>query len=193
MLARMPARPEQLPDPSARSGKIDLALKDSFRRARRAVEEDFGVKVYVGDVPDPNTGIFDGAEIGVDFANDLEMSLFVLVHLFGHTVQWNTVPSYRTIDTRTRPGAPPEVIDEARTYEQNASRLGLALLHHAGLTHLDQWISDWWHSDWKYLSTFYATGTLPTWSSVRSSGHALLEPLAIPKFTPTRFYARYAF
>ena len=173
--------------------KVDLGLKDAFRRVRATVEDVFGVRVYVGDVPDPNTGIFDGAEIGIDFANDLETSLFVLAHLFGHTVQWNTVPAYRTIDNRARAGASPEVIEEARVYEKDASCLGLALLHRAGITDRDQWISDWWGSDWKYLSTYYATGQLPPWESCRSAGHPLLTPLEIPKFTPTRFVARYAF
>jgi len=175
--------------------KLDTSLKDTFRRARRAVEEEYGIRVYIGDVPDPNTGTFDGSEIGVDFANDLEMSLFVLVHLFGHTVQWNTVPAYRTIDARVRPGAAPEVIDEARTYEQNASRYGLALMHRAGIRDRDRWISDWWASDWRYLSTFYATGKLPVWAECRIHDGAapLLTPLEIPPFTPKRFYARYAF
>jgi hypothetical protein len=172
--------------------KIDLALKEEFRRARSRVEG-YGIRVYIGDVKDPNTGIFDGSEIGIDWANDLDMSLFVLVHLFGHTVQWNTVASYRTIDQRVKPGAPPDVIEEARLYEQNASRFGLALLHEAGIADRDQWISDWWGSDWKYLSTFYATGKLPPWSECRSTGYARIEPLAIPAFTPRRFYTRYAF
>src|SRR5438270_11435593 len=102
--------------------KIDLALKDEFRRARSRVEG-YGVRVYIGDVLDPNTGTFDGSEIGIDWANDLEMSLFVLVHLFGHTVQWNTVPAYRSIDQRGKPGAAAEIIDEAHTYERTASRI----------------------------------------------------------------------
>jgi hypothetical protein len=172
--------------------KVDLQLKDEFRRVRDRVEA-YGVRVYIGDVVDPNTGTFDGAEIGIDWANDLELSLFVLAHLFGHTVQWNTVPAYRTIDTRVRPGAPPEVIEEARVYEQNASRLGLQLLHEAGVTDRDQWISDWWASDWKYLSTYYATGKLPEWKSCRSAGHERIEPMPIPPFTPRRIYSRYAF
>src|SRR5947209_15729034 len=172
--------------------KQDLTLKEAFRRCRDAVEKR-SVRVYIGDVTDPNTGTFDGSEIGIDWANDLDMSLFVLVHLFGHTVQWNTVASYRTIDQRVKPGAPPEVIEEARLYEQNASRLGLALLHDAGIRDRDQWISDWWGSDWKYLSTYYATGKLPPWTECRSTGHARIEPLAIPAFTPRRFYTRYAF
>jgi hypothetical protein len=172
--------------------KVDVSLKEDFRRARDRVES-YGVRVYIGDVLDPNTGTFDGAEIGIDYANDLEMSLFVLVHLFGHTVQWNTVREYRTIDSRVRPGAAPEVIEEAHTYERNASRLGLTLLHQAGVHHRDAWLSDWCGSDWKYLSTYYATGKLPDWHACRGSGHPALDPLAIPEFAPRRIYSRYAF
>jgi hypothetical protein len=172
--------------------KIDLPLKDAFRRARDKIEG-YGVRVYIGDVKDPNTGIFDGSEIGIDYANDLEMSLFVLVHLFGHTVQWNTVAAYRTIDTRVKPGAQPEYIEESRVYELNASRYGLQLLHEAGIDDRDQWISDWRASDWKYLSTYYATGKLPPWDECRSTGHEHIEALAIPAFTPHRYYTRYAF
>jgi hypothetical protein len=172
--------------------KLDLALKEAFRRARARVES-YGVRVYIGDVLDPNTGTFDGAEIGIDWANDLEMSLFVLVHLFGHTAQWNTVPAYRTIDSRVRPGAAPELIEEARVYEHNASRLGLTLLHEAGVRDHDQWLADWCGSDWSYLSHFYATGALGDWRAFRSTGHRPLEPLAIPEFTPHRYYTRYAF
>jgi hypothetical protein len=155
--------------------------------------ESYGVRVYVGDVRDPNTGTFDGAEIGIDWANDVETSLFVLAHLFGHTVQWNTVAAYRTIDARAVPGAPAEVVEEARLYERNASRLGMTLLHEAGVTHRDQWLSDWWASDWRYLSTYYATGKLPDWHSCRITGQELLTPMAIPAFTPTRYPPRYAF
>jgi hypothetical protein len=172
--------------------KVDLALKEDFRRARERVES-YGVRVYIGDVLDPNTGSFDGAEIGIDWANDLEMSLFVLVHLFGHTVQWNTVPAYRTIDQRVHPGAPAEVIEEARVYERNASRIGMTLLHEARIKNRDQWLADWCGSDWKYLSTFYSTGKLPDWHEFRSTGHPPIDPLPIPSFVPTRYHPRYAF
>jgi hypothetical protein len=172
--------------------KTDLALKQAFRSARDRVES-YGVRVYIGDVRDPNSGTFDGAEIGIDWANDAETSLFVLVHLFGHTVQWNTVAAYRTIDSRARPGAAPEVIEEARVYELNASRLGLSLLHGAQITDRDQWISDWWASDWRYLTAYYQTGKLPDWKSCRVTGQPLLGPMEIPPFTPTRYPPRYAF
>jgi hypothetical protein len=172
--------------------KTDLTLKNDLRRTRDRVET-YGVRVYVGDVRDPNTGTFDGAEIGIDWANDAETSLFVLAHLFGHTVQWNTVAAYRTIDARAVPGAHPDILEEARVYELNASRLGRTLLHDAGVTRRDQWLSDWWASDWRYLSTYYATGKLPDWKSCRITGQELLTPLPIPAFTPTRYPPRYAF
>ena len=170
--------------------KVDLALKHCFRRARDRIET-YGVRVYIGDVRDPNTGTFDGSEIGVDWANDGEMSLFVLVHLFGHTVQWNTVPAYRTIDERAKPGAPIEVIEEARLYELNASRYGMQLLHDAGVRDRDQWLSDYQASDWRYLSTYYSTGKLPTFET--TPGHPLIAPLPIPSFLPHRYPPRYAF
>lgn len=172
--------------------KIDCALKEAFRATREAVQHR-NIRVYIADVVDPNTGTFNGAEIGIDYANELEMSLFVLLHLFGHTVQWNTVAAYRTIDDRVHPGAAPEVIEEARVYEHNASRYGLSLLHEAGIHDRDQWLADWSGSDWKYLSTFYATGKLPEWAACRSTGHPRLEPLPIPDFTPQAFHPRYAF
>jgi hypothetical protein len=172
--------------------KIDSSAKETVRQARARVET-YGIRVYIGDVLDPNTGTFDGSEIGIDYANDMEMSIFVLVHLFGHSVQWNTNPEYRTIDQRVRPGVGPELIEEARKYEHAASRLGMLLMHEAGIHDRDQWISDWCASDWKYISTFYATGKLPEWSDCRSTGHPMLEPLAIPRFQPARYAARYAF
>lgn len=172
--------------------KVHLALKDAFRRVRARIES-YGVRVYIGDILDPNTGTFDGLEIGVDWANDAEMSLFVLVHLFGHTVQWNMEPAYRTIDERVRPGAGPEVIEEARLYEHHASCYGMQLMHEAGVTDRDQWLSDWLASDWKYLSTFYATGKLPEWEACRVAGAPMLEPLPIPIFSPQRYHARFAF
>ena len=89
------------------------------------------------------------------------------------------------------PEAPEYVLG---TGSAEASRLGLQLLHEAGVRDRDRWISDWWASDWTYLSTYYATGKLPEWSACRvHDTGTLLEPMAIPRFTPQRYTARYAF
>ncbi len=174
---------------------IDSAVarwEDDLAKMRGQVES-YGIHLFVGDLPKPNTGTFNGAEIGLHTANDPELALFVLAHLFGHSVQWNTVPSYRTLDARVRPGVPAEILEEARQYEREASRYGLALLQECGIVDRDQWISDWCASDWNYLSAFYATGRLSDWRQSRVTGQALLTPLPIPRFTPRPYFYRYAF
>jgi len=51
-----------------------------------------GVRVITRDVPDPLTGDLNGAEIYIDYAVTAERRLFLLAHLFGHTVQWDVIP-----------------------------------------------------------------------------------------------------
>lgn len=165
---------------------------EDFRKVRRTVES-YGIRVYIGHLRKPNTGIFDGMEIGIEAANEPELSLFVLAHLFGHTVQWNTVPAYRTIDSRVQPGASSELLEEARRYEQEACRIGLSLLRRSRVCGREQWISDWCASDWSYLSAFYATGRLSDWREHRMWNQPLLEPLVISDFKPQRFSPRFAF
>src|SRR5678815_1970058 len=52
----------------------------------------YNIRIRTVDVPDPLTGDLDGAEIHLDFALTPEQRLFLLAHLFGHTVQWNVNP-----------------------------------------------------------------------------------------------------
>ena len=61
----------------------------AYNRVVPVVEGKYGVEVMISDVVDPNTGDFDGQTILIDYDQNLEVALFVLVHLFGHTVQWN--------------------------------------------------------------------------------------------------------
>ena len=61
------------------------------------IEDRWQIPVRIRDVPDPFTGDLDGAEIRIDFDLDTEDALFILVHLFGHTVQWNVSAEARAI------------------------------------------------------------------------------------------------
>ena len=73
---------------------------------------------------DPNTGDFDGQRILLDYEQDLEVALFVLVHLFGHTVQWNVSEKWRASARTCRPARPKEM-KGIHEYEQGATRLGM--------------------------------------------------------------------
>ena len=72
-------------------------FKEAYDAVEKLIEDRYKIPVYISDVLDPNTGDFDGVRIMIDYANDLEMAFFVLIHLFGHTVQWNLSEEFRII------------------------------------------------------------------------------------------------
>src|SRR5579872_4102428 len=58
-------------------------------RIQEHVEQAYHVNVVTRDIPAPLLGDLDGLEIHIDPAVDAAQRLFLLAHLFGHTVQWN--------------------------------------------------------------------------------------------------------
>ena len=117
----------------------ELRFKQAFDQVERLVEDRYDLRVVIGDVVDPNTGDFDGVSITLDHDNDLEMALFILAHLFGHTAQWSADPRARWLGDTFANEAPPEALyEEIRIYERDASRLAIQLFHEAGGADFDQ-------------------------------------------------------
>jgi len=172
--------------------RIDAArLQAVFNRVERMIEDRWGVPVHIQDVPNPFTGDLDGEQILVDYDLEVEEALFILVHLFGHTVQWNLSAHAREIGL-ARPGTwTDEMLAEVEAYEHEACRYSLQLLHEAGVTDLDQWVSDFSACDCAYLLHFYKTGEKRPFLTFWTDGTPLLAPLAIPAFQPTRWVSRY--
>ena len=169
-------------------------FQDAYNRVELLVEKRYGIGVSISDVLDPNTGDFDGTRIMVDYDQDLEMALFVVIHLFGHTVQWNLSEEFRTIGIDSSANKSEEDLAKIYLYERDASRISLQLLHEAGVRHLDRWVSDWWHADWAFLSHFYRTGEkLDPRGLLRPGEGELLTPMPIPPFTPQRWVSRWSF
>lgn len=147
----------------------------------------YQIPVVTRDIPDPLTGDLDGAEIHIDYAVSDELRLFLLLHLLGHTVQWNTDP--QTVETGQL--LTPPVRDEARLqavlqYEDQAARYSVSLLDESGARGFGQWLADFSSADRAYLEHYYRTGEKREFERFRQPGHALLQPLPIPAFTPTR-------
>jgi hypothetical protein len=118
----------------------------------------------------------------------------VLLHLFGHTVQWNISEEYRRIGLATGTGKSDEEMAAIREYERDATRYSVTLLHDVGVTDLDQWISDWCHADWTFLEHFYRTGERLDVRTIYAPGCGeMLTPKPIPEFTPQRFVSRFSF
>jgi len=67
----------------------DERFRAAFNRIEPWVEQRYAIPIRISDVPEPFTGDLDGAEIKVDHDLTAEDALFVIAHLFSHTVQWN--------------------------------------------------------------------------------------------------------
>ena len=175
------------------SGPEPARMRAVFDRVERLIEERWEIPVRVNDVPNPFTGDLDGREIHVDHDLEIEDALFILIHLFGHTVQWNVSARARELAfAPVEPGTWSEdALAEIGEYERQACRYSLQLLHDAGVHDLDEWVSDFAACDTAYLMHYYRTGEKPPFRSFWRSGAPRLEPLAIPAFSPTRWVSRY--
>lgn len=170
-------------------------LRVVFDRVEKMIEDRWQIPVSVSDVPNPFTGDLDGRIIKVEFDLEVEDSLFILVHLFGHTVQWNVCEKSREIGLRNpgKPGAvwSEQALREVANYEAEACRYSLQLLHEAGVHDLDQWVADFAACDTAYLMHFYKTGEKRPFREFWKDGSPILAPLAIPEFHPTQWLSRY--
>ena len=204
-ISGVPAQPageqhERERQSAAARGMMPVACPRSTFRSRtpsaaRATRiETYGVRVYIGDVKDPNTGIFDGSR---DRHRLRQRPRDVAVRA-GAPVRPHRAVEHRAglsdHRQRVKPGAPPEV-------HRRGARLRAATPRATGCSCCTKRASP-------IAISGSATGAAPTGSicrpttrpascrrgtSCRSTGHPRIEPLAIPAFTPHRFYTRYAF
>ena len=163
---------------------------ESAQRVRKRIAGYYKIPIVERDIPDPLTGDLDGSEIHIDYAVSDELHLFLLAHLFGHTVQWNTDPAALETGRLHEPPVPESTLAAVLEYERQAARYSLTLLHEAEVTKLDQWLADFTAADSAYLSHYYRTGEKRGFEAFRTTGAPPLSPLPIPAFTPTRMRFR---
>ena len=165
-------------------------FREAFNVLEPYVERRYGLPVVITDVPSPFTGDLDGAGIYVDYDLEPEEALFILAHLFGHTVQWNVSERARSLGTMPVTDASEALLAELAAYEREAARYSLQLFHDAGIRDLDQWMADFAACDIAYLMHYYRTGQKLPFRSFWRDGTEPLVPLAIPPFRPTRWVSR---
>jgi hypothetical protein len=168
----------------------DTRFREVFDLVRGHIERRYGLPVVITDVPDPFTGDLDGAAIMVDHALEAEESLFILVHLFGHTVQWNVSPRDRTLGLLEVRDPSDQLLAELARYEEDAARYSLQLFHETGVLDLDQWLSDFAACDVAYLLHFYRTGEKRPFRSFWTENSPRITPLPIPPFHPRSWVSR---
>ncbi|MDP3500511.1 MAG: hypothetical protein Q8S33_09265 [Myxococcales bacterium] len=170
----------------------EARLREVFNVLERHIEQRYGIPVRIRDVPNPFTGDLDGAEIHVDYAEDIESALFIIAHLFGHTVQWNTSEAARELGYRLFPNPSEELLERLKAYELEACQFSMQLFHEAGVNDLDQWLSDYSTCDFAYLVDFYRSNQKKDFKSFWRDGAPLLTPKLIPDFHPTKWVSRWA-
>jgi hypothetical protein len=168
----------------------DERFREVFNRVERLIEERYGLPVVITDVTDPFTGDLDGSQILVDYDLEAEEALFILVHLFGHTVQWNVSARDRELGLLEVKNATEELLSQLARYEQEAAHYSLQLFHDADVHDLDQWLANFAACDVAYLIHFYRTGEKRPFRSFWSDTARSLTPLAIPLFQPTKWISR---
>jgi len=183
---RWPRQLGALRTASAYNSKVSIPFSEYSARVQHHLDHCYGIRVVTRDIPDPLTGDLDGSEIHIDHAVTPEQRLFLLGHLFGHTVQWNTDPTAFEIGRQYKPLVDEKLIPAVIAYEQEAACYGLAMLHQIGITAIDEWFSNYTACDQAYLLHFYRTGEKRDFRGFWRDNSPRLQPKSIPLFTLTK-------
>jgi hypothetical protein len=145
------------------------------------------------DLDPPRTGIFDGLRIAIDPDVGFEMQCFLLLHLFGHSVQWVAPSIEGKLEDLRNTTDKARFMQALHDYEFEAARFGLQLIRERAVTGLDQWYSDFVETDWRYVERYYETDRIPEWRDCIVTGCPLIEPAPIPPLTHQQVEVRFAF
>ena len=160
-----------------------IPFADYCRRVEHHIEKTYGLRIVTRDIPDPLTGDLNGSEIHIDNAVTPEQRLFLLAHLFGHTVQWNVNPVAFDLGQPRKPPVAEDSLPALMEYEREAARYALTLLHESGITSADQWFADYAACDESYLRHFYVTGEKKEFLSFWQNHTSLVKAQPIPRFS----------
>ena len=179
--------PEHDPSPYVR----DVSrFATAFTQVTALIETRYGLPVDVDDVPPPFTGDLDGERILVDDELSSEDALFIVAHLFGHTVRWNTNAEERELGGLAVQAPSETLLQQLGDYERRAAAYAMQLFHEADVRDLDQWLSDYSACDVAYLLEFYRTSEKRAFLSFWRYGTPLIAPAPIPPFRPVKWVSR---
>jgi hypothetical protein len=153
----------------------------------------YGFAIEYRDLEPPRTGIFDGLRIVIDPDVGFEMQCFLLLHLFGHSVQWVAPSLAHKLDALQHTSERAAFMQVLRDYEFEAAGFGLQLLHERGIVDHDRWYSDFVHTDWRYVERYYELDRLPPWEECVVTNAPLIQAAPIPALAHREVEVRFAF
>lgn len=103
-------------------------------------------------------GDLDGKTIFINKRLSKQEKLFNLLHLTGHTIQWNIDNRNYELGKKLIKNPSAKLLKKLQKYEWNANRFGLYILRQYAGTTLDKWYLKLVKSDMAYLTYYYKTG-----------------------------------
>jgi hypothetical protein len=152
-----------------------------------------GFQLEYRDLEPPRTGIFDGLRIVIDPDVGFEMQCFIVLHLFGHSVQWVAPSLEHKLHALQNTPDKEQFLGVLHDYEFEAAGFGLQLLHEVGVFDRDAWFSDFVATDWKYVERYYREDALPPWDECILCDAPRIAPTAIPPLRHRQVEVRFAF
>ena len=165
--------------------KIDFAK--CLKKCEKVVAKMGLMIVYTHNLDHFFKGDLDGKRIYIGNHLNAEEKLFNLVHLAGHSVQWNIDELLRSLGSELYKKPGDKLLKKLQTYEWQANCYGLAILHKAKIFELDKWLSKKYILDMLYLTHFYKTGKKLKRITKVAKAYPFkkeLEVIKIPKFSP---------
>jgi hypothetical protein len=166
--------------------KVDFAM---VLQKCESVVKDLGLVINYTQNFDPFfKGDLDGKTIIIGSHLSAEEKVFNLLHLAGHSIQWNISELLRTLGSELYKNPDDELLKKLQTYEWQANCYALSVLHKAGIRNLDKWLSRKYIIDMLYLTHFYKTGEKLKQITAAAKAYPFnreLESKEIPAFTPT--------
>jgi hypothetical protein len=163
-----------------------------WRKCTSAIVK-YGFVLEYRDLEPPRTGIFDGLRLAIDPDVEFEMQGFILLHLFGHSVQWIAPSLAGKFDALQSTSDREAFLRMLREYEYEAAEFGLTILHEAGIRDLDVWFADFVATDWKYVERYYREGRLAPWDECLDRATSPVIPQPIPPLEHRQVQVRFAF
>ena len=168
-----------------------MPKKKDFAGALKKCEEvvkEMGLVInYTHNLDAFYKGDLDGKRIFIGDHLGKEEKLFNLIHLAGHSVQWNLDELLRNLGSVLYRHPDDKLLRRLQTYEWQANCYGLAILHKAGIRNLDRWLSKKYITDMLYLTHFYKTGKKLKRITAIAKAYPFnreLKPMPIPHFIP---------
>jgi len=166
-------------------------LKDNYFKKvlLKVIEysENIGFNVIIKtDIDEFFKGDLDGLNICIRQISD-EEDLFNILHMVGHSIQWNVSEELRELGNKIYVDPSDELLKTLQHYEWEANCYGYKILLDLGFSDLKPWLESKYVLDMLFLTHFYKTGQKLRLITESTLKHAYKKPLigkTIPKLTP---------